>query len=79
MLSGYNGGQEGHCHSLPGAYSLGDLKNLTSLSWSPWTLLVTQAVENLPAMQESTLARRTPWTEEPSSLQSMGLQRVRHD
>ena len=25
------------------------------------------------------LAWRIPWTEEPSGLQSMGLQRVRHD
>ena len=27
----------------------------------------------------STLAWRIPWTEEPGRLQSMGLQRVRHD
>ena len=27
----------------------------------------------------SILAWRTPWTEEPGGLQSMGLQRVRHD
>ena len=27
----------------------------------------------------STLAWRIPWTEEPGGLQSMGLQRVRHD
>ena len=27
----------------------------------------------------SVLAWRIPWTEEPSELQSMGLQRVRHD
>ena len=27
----------------------------------------------------SILARRIPWTEEPGGLQSMGLQRVRHD
>ena len=27
----------------------------------------------------SILAWRIPWTEEPSELQSMGLQRVRHD
>ena len=27
----------------------------------------------------SLLAWRTPWTEEPGGLQSMGLQRVRHD
>ena len=27
----------------------------------------------------SILAKKTPWTEEPSRLQSMGLQRVGHD
>ena len=27
----------------------------------------------------SILAQRIPWTEEPSRLQSMGLQRTRHD
>ena len=29
--------------------------------------------------QEDPRAWRTPWTEEPGGLQSMGLQRVRHD
>ena len=27
----------------------------------------------------SILARETPWTEKPSGLQTMGVQRVRHD
>ena len=31
------------------------------------------------ATQSSILAWRTPWTEEPGGLQSMGLPRVRHD
>ena len=31
------------------------------------------------ATHSSILARRIPWTEEPGKLQSMGLQRVRHD
>ena len=31
------------------------------------------------ATHSSNLALRIPWTEEPSRLQSMGLQRVRHD
>ena len=31
------------------------------------------------ATHSSVLARRTPWTEEPGGLQSMGLQRVRND
>ena len=66
---------------------------------SYWASLVTQAVMNLPAMQEawvlclgqeepmekkmathsSILAWEIPWTEEPGGLQSMGLQRVKHD
>ena len=39
--------------------------------------------EDLPekemATHSSTLAWKTPWTEEPSRLQSMGSQRVGHD
>ena len=31
------------------------------------------------ATHSSTLAWKIPWTEEPGRLQSMGLQRVRHD
>ena len=31
------------------------------------------------ATHSSILAWRIPWTEEPSGLQSMGLQKVRHD
>ena len=31
------------------------------------------------AMHSSILAWRTPWTEEPGGLQSMGSQRVQHD
>ena len=31
------------------------------------------------ATYSSLLARREPWTEEPGGLQSMRLQRVRHD
>ena len=31
------------------------------------------------ATHSSILAWRIPWTEEPSGLQSMGSQRVRHD
>ena len=31
------------------------------------------------ATQSSILAQETPWTDEPGGLQSMGLQRVRHN
>ena len=36
-------------------------------------------LEKKMATHFSILAWRIPWTEEPGSLQSMGLQRVRHD
>ena len=36
-------------------------------------------LEEQMATHSSILAWRIPWTEEPSGLQSMGLQRVRHD
>ena len=36
-------------------------------------------LERAMATHSSTLAWKIPWTEEPGGLQSMGLQRVRHD
>ena len=36
-------------------------------------------LEKEVATHSSILAWRIPWTEEPGGLQSMGLQRVRHD
>ena len=55
-----------------------------------WASPMAQQVKNSPAMQEtqemwvqsnhsSILAWKIPWTEEPGGLQSMGLQRVRHN
>ena len=37
------------------------------------------SLEKGMATHSSVLAQRIPWTEEPGGLQSMGLQRVRHD
>ena len=37
------------------------------------------SLEKGMATHSSILAWRSPWTEEPGRLQSMGLQRVRHD
>ena len=37
------------------------------------------ALEEAMAAHSSILAWRTPWTEEPGGLESMGSQRVRHD
>ena len=36
-------------------------------------------MEKEMAIYSSILAWRSPWTEEPGGLQSMGSQRVRHD
>ena len=36
-------------------------------------------LEKEMATHSSTLAWKIPWTEEPGTLQSMGLQRVRHN
>ena len=36
-------------------------------------------MEKEMATHSSILAGKTPWTEEPGGLQSMDLQRVRHD
>ena len=43
-----------------------------SLSWE-------DPLEEGKATHSSILAWRIPWTEEPGGLQSMGLQRVRHN
>ena len=36
-------------------------------------------LEKRMVIQSSILAWRTAWTEEPGGLQSMGMQRVKHD
>jgi len=36
-------------------------------------------LEKEMAIHSSTIAWKIPWTEEPGRLQTMGLQRVRHD
>ena len=44
-----------------------------------WSLVQEDALEKELAIDSSTLAWRIPWTEEPSRLKSMGLQRVGHN
>ena len=44
-----------------------------------WDLLLITFMEKEMATHSSTLAWKTPWTEEPGRLQSMGSQRVGHD
>ena len=47
-------------------------KEVLSLGWE-------DPLEKEMAIHSSILAWRIPWTKEPGKLQSMGLQRVRHD
>ena len=44
-----------------------------------WSLGGEDPLEKEMATHSSILAWRIPWTEEPGRLQSMGLQRIRHD
>ena len=56
------------------------LKNLPVMqeTWD-WSLGWEDPLEKGKAIHSSILAWRIPWTEEPNGLQSMRLQRVRHD
>ena len=49
--------------------------------WETWVQSLGQEdpLEKEMATHSSTLAWKIPWMEEPGGLQSMGLQRVRHD
>ena len=49
--------------------------------WETWvrSLGWENPLEKEVATYSSTLAWKIPWMEEPGKLQSMGLQRVRHD
>ena len=47
----------------------------TRVQFLGWEALL----EKEMATHSSTLAWKIPWTEEPGRLQSMGLQRIRHD
>ena len=44
-----------------------------------FSLVWEDPLEKEMATHSSTLAWKIPWMEEPGGLQSMGLQRVRHD
>ena len=56
------------------------VKRLSTM-WETWVQSLGQEdpLEKEMAIHSSTIAWRIPWTEEPGRLQSMGLQRVRHD
>ena len=52
-----------------------------SVMWETWvrSLDWEHPLEEATVTHSSILAWRIPWTEEPGDLQSMRLQRVRHD
>ena len=56
------------------------VKNLPAVE-ETWVQSLDQddPLEKGMATHSSILAWRVPWTEEPGGLQSMGLQKVRHD
>ena len=56
------------------------VKNLPAI-WESWvqSLGWEDPLEKEKATHSSILAWKIPWTEEPGVLQSMGLQRLRHD
>ena len=62
-FSGSSAGKEFTCN-------MGD--RVQSLGWE-------DPLEKGTATHSSILAWRIPWTEEPGGLQSMGLQRIRHN
>ena len=55
------------------------VKSLPAM-WETWVLSLSceDSLEKEMATHSSILPWRVPWTEEPSELQSMGLQRVEH-
>ena len=62
-----NAGDVRNAGSIPGSERSGG-----GLGWEDF-------VEEGMSTHSSILAWRIPWTEEPGELQSLGLQRVRHD
>ena len=65
VFLGFPGGSDGK----ESACNAGDLGSIG------WEDLLEEGMATTPAF----LPRESPWTEEPGGLQSMGLQRVRHD
>ena len=55
--------------------------SLVAAMWETWvpSLGGEDPLEKEMATHSGVLAWEIPWTEEPGGLQSMGLQRVRHD
>ena len=55
------------------------VKNLLVMQKSPFDPGLKDPLEEDTATNSNILAQRIPWTEVPSGLQSMGLQRFGHD
>ena len=55
------------------------LRCTVTVKYTPDAEDLVQYKEKEMAPHSSTIAWKTPWTEEPGRLQSMGSQRVRHD
>ena len=56
------------------------VKHLSTM-WETWVRALggEDPLEKEMAIYSSTIAWKIPWTEKPGRLQSVGLQRVRHD
>ena len=63
-----------HCR-----FSLSLMTQCGSLSYACLPLFIFSGAQKAMAAHSSTLAWKTPWTEEPGGLQSRGSRRVRHD
>ena len=68
-------------HSMFWASLVAQLAKNPPAMWETWvqSLVWEDPLEEGMAAHPSILAWRIPWTEEPGGLQSMGLQRIRHD
>ena len=68
-------------HSMFWASLVAQLAKNPPAMWETWvqSLVWEDPLEEGMAVHPSILAWRIPWTEEPGGLQSMGLQRIRHD
>ena len=66
---------------LPWASLLAQMVKNLPVMQETWIRYLAQEdpLEKGMATHSSILSWRIPWTEEPGGLQSMGLQRVRHD
>ena len=74
-------GHELTARLINGASLVAQMVKRLPAMWETWVRSLGQedSLEKEMATHSSILAWKIPWTEEPGRLQSMGLQRVRHD